>query len=329
MSLGNLVSVYMTVYNGEKFLFEAINSILNQTYKNFNFIIVNDGSTDSSEAIIKSFTDSRIQYISNSSNKGIVYSRNRALKEIKTKYTAVLDCDDISEPTRLEKQLHFMESNPEVAVCGTWAVMIDEKSTVFGHKIMPVANKDFVNIEMLFRNQFVHSSTFFRTKIALESGGYQLGCEDFWLFSKISLNHKMANLPEFLTQYRIHSSNISETNKVQINQNELDVVKMLYSRFNIDEKYLNIPLSIIKNDFSLIDNSLVYGFFTTMIDTNNQNLFYEKSYFNSIMFQYWYEIILNNKIKTGIFRFYLKSKKEKINFRSKQIKKIFKHKFGL
>ena len=327
MSLGNLVSVYMTVYNGEKFLFEAINSILNQTYKNFNFIIVNDGSTDSSEAIIKSFTDSRIQYISNGSNKGIVYSRNRALKEIKTKYTAVLDCDDISEPKRLEKQVHFMESNPEVAVCGTWALMIDENSTVFGHKIMPVANKDFVNIEMLFRNQFVHSSTFFRTKIALDSGGYQLGCEDFWLFSKISLNHKMANLPEFLTQYRIHNSNISETNKIQINQNELDVVKMLYSQFNIDEKYLNIPLSIIKNDFSLIDNSLVYGFFTTMIDTNNQNLFYDKTYFNSIMFQYWYEIILNNKIKTGVFRFYLKSKKEKINFRSKQIKKIFKLKF--
>jgi len=328
MNTNYLVTVYMTVFNGEKFLRESIESILNQTYSNFNLLIINDGSTDGSEAIIKSFTDPRIQYFANETNKGIVYSRNKALKEIKTKYTAVLDCDDISLPTRLEKQIHFMESNPDVTVCGTWALMIDEKSTVFGHQIMPVTNKDFVNIEMLFRNQFVHSSTLFRTKIALESGGYQLGCEDFWLYSKISLRYKMANLPEFLTKYRIHNSNISSTNKIQINQNELDVLKMLYSRFNLAEKYLNIPISIIKNDLSLIDNSIVYDFFTTLIDTNNKKLYYEKSSFNSVMFQYWYDILLANKIRKGIFRFYLKSKKEKINFKSKQIKKIFKMKLG-
>ena len=108
----------MPVYNGEKYLQEAIESILNQTFKDFEFIIINDGSTDKTLEIIKSFTDPRIKLITQE-NRGIIYSLNKGITESRGKYIARMDADDISLPERLEKEYRFLEQNPNYGIVGT------------------------------------------------------------------------------------------------------------------------------------------------------------------------------------------------------------------
>jgi len=113
------VTVLMPVYNGEKYLNEAIDSILGQTFKDFKFLIINDGSTDGTADILKSYKDSRIKVTNNEKNIGLTKSLNKGLKMAKSEYIARMDADDISLPTRLQKQVEFMDSHPKVGVCGT------------------------------------------------------------------------------------------------------------------------------------------------------------------------------------------------------------------
>ena len=114
-----MVSVVMPVYNGSKYLKEAIDSILNQTFTNFELIIINDGSTDNSEDIIFSYQDRRIYYLKNEHNKGICITLNRGLDNARGKYIARMDCDDISMPQRLAKQVNYLERHRDVGALGT------------------------------------------------------------------------------------------------------------------------------------------------------------------------------------------------------------------
>ena len=114
------VTVLMPVYNGEKYLKEAITSILLQTFDDFEFLIINDGSSDASVDIIQSFRDPRIRLVHNDTNIGLIATLNKGLKLAHGKYVARMDQDDISLPRRLEKQTYFMDNNPDVGVCGTW-----------------------------------------------------------------------------------------------------------------------------------------------------------------------------------------------------------------
>jgi glycosyltransferase involved in cell wall biosynthesis len=120
------VSVVMSVYNGEKYLCEAIDSILNQTFENFEFLIVNDGSTDRTLEILQSYRDPRIKVINNERNIGLTASLNKGLKIAKGEYVARMDADDVSFPHRLEQQKAFLDRNPRVAMVGSWAEVIDE-----------------------------------------------------------------------------------------------------------------------------------------------------------------------------------------------------------
>ena len=120
MNSNPFVSVVMSVYNGGEFLKDAINSILSQSYKNFEFIIINDGSSDNFSEILELYDDERIKVLNNQENKGLVYSLNRGLLESIGKYIVRMDADDISLPNRIEKQVEFMQREPEVGVCGSY-----------------------------------------------------------------------------------------------------------------------------------------------------------------------------------------------------------------
>ncbi len=135
MSENPKVSVIMSVYNGDKYLREAIESILNQTFTDFEFIIVNDGSTDNSLEIIESYDDERIKTINNKKNIGLTKSLNKALKFAKGKYIARQDADDVSLPNRFEKQVEYLDSHPEVALVGTSVYLIDENGKIIGKRI--------------------------------------------------------------------------------------------------------------------------------------------------------------------------------------------------
>ncbi|TXJ00169.1 MAG: glycosyltransferase family 2 protein [Neisseriales bacterium] len=130
-----IISVVMPVYNAEKYITEAVESILNQTYSDFEFIIIDDCSTDSSYQILQKYAekDKRIRIFRNDTNRKQAYTKNFAIKLAKGKFIAFMDADDISLPARFTKQVTFMESHPDIGVCGTWIkVFIDDI-----HKVIP------------------------------------------------------------------------------------------------------------------------------------------------------------------------------------------------
>src|SRR3989338_10709157 len=134
------ISVIMSVYNGMPYLPEAVKSILNQTYKNFEFIIIDDASTDQSTKYLRFLKDKRIKLIKNSKNLGLAASLNKALKFAKGEYIARMDADDISLPKRFEKQVKFFKKHPSVDICGTWVNLIDDVGKIIGEKKYPISD---------------------------------------------------------------------------------------------------------------------------------------------------------------------------------------------
>ena len=159
------VTVFMTVYNGEKFLDECIKSILNQTLQDFEFIIVNDGSTDGSQGILNKYAgkDSRIKIIQNRQNFGVPKSLNKAIRAAKGEYLARMDADDIALPQRLEKQVDFLEKHREFFLIGCGAVYLDEKG--FETKVeIPICNENKLIKNIAVRNQVPGSTVVFRNE---------------------------------------------------------------------------------------------------------------------------------------------------------------------
>lgn len=213
MNATPLISVLLPVYNAEKYIKDSVNSILKQDYINFELIILNDGSTDNSLAIINSVSDSRISVFSHA-NIGLAATLNKGIELAKGKYIARQDNDDISLPQRLSKQVEFLEKHPEVALVGTWCEIINENGNPNGkfhkHPINNIALKFF----LLFDNPFVHSSVMFRKDAIVSVGSYNTDTsffEDYNLWSRVARLYKIANIPEILLKYREVASGMSQT----------------------------------------------------------------------------------------------------------------------
>src|SRR6266498_4162605 len=154
-----LVTVLMSVYNGERYLSEAIDSIINQTFADFEFVIINDGSTDSSREIINAYRDPRIRLVDNSQNIGLPKSLNLGLALARGEYVARQDADDISHPTRFEKQVEYLDDHGEVVVLGTRVWNMDESGRIYHSPLWDHSCTD-VGIRWLcmFESPFTHSS---------------------------------------------------------------------------------------------------------------------------------------------------------------------------
>jgi len=210
--------VVMSVYNGEKYLKSAVESILNQSFKDFEFIIVDDGSTDESLNILKSFQshDSRIKIISRE-NKGLVFSLNEGINLAQGEYIARMDADDISKISRLEKQFKYMKEN-SLVICGTWAEGIDEVGNKIKDMNYPPSEKK-IKIFSLLHNPFIHPSVMFRKDIFEKVGGYRKffkHIEDYELWTRIVFKYKTGNIPEALLEYRFHGSQITQKRNLQM-----------------------------------------------------------------------------------------------------------------
>lgn len=207
------VTVFMPVYNGAKYLRPAIDSILDQTYKNFELLIIDDGSTDASAEIVASYPDKRIRLIRNEKNLGLVASRNRGLAESRGEYIAVLDCDDVARPTRLEKQAAFLDAHADYGLIGGWAEQIDASGKPNGVVWENSLPPELIPSAMLFGNHFTHSTVMIR-KSALPAEGYRLPlAEDYDLWIRMAKNWQLWNLPEILVGYRSHDEGISKRRK--------------------------------------------------------------------------------------------------------------------
>ena len=206
------ISVVMPAYNSEKYISEAIESILNQTYKNFEFIITNDGSTDKTLSIIKKYAkqDKRIKIINNEKNLGISPSLNNGVKASKGKYIAIMNHDDISLTTRFEEQIKHMEKHPEIGILGTFIETFDERGNVFIRKY-PVKDSK-IRKKIFFYSPLSHPSTIIRKEVFSEVGFYKeraSPCEDVELYFRVGERYKLENLPKILLRYRIHKSTVT------------------------------------------------------------------------------------------------------------------------
>lgn len=197
-----MVSVIMPVYNGSKHLRAAIESILNQSYGNFEFLIVDDGSKDESVSIIKEYTDERIQLIVHEKNMGLLRTLNSTFEIAKGKYIARMDQDDISVSARLNRQVQFMESNEEVGLCGSWIQVFGLGNYI--HKY--ATGYDEIKAALLFENAFAHPSVmirkelFFRENLRYEKEFLHIDDYDLWV--RAAKRFPVDNLPEVLVHYR-------------------------------------------------------------------------------------------------------------------------------
>lgn len=205
-----LVTIAMPVYNAERYIKKAIDSILQQTYTNWELVMVNDGSIDHTEEKILSYSDPRIRYFKNDVNSGIVKTRNRCLELARGKYIAVLDNDDIALPKRLKMQVGFLEANNDYGVCGSYWEIIDNNDKLLAKVEIPSTDSE-IKTYQLFNNCFCASTVMMRAELVKEAK-YQDGSdmlEDFNLYHRLYHLTKFASLPHFLTQYRTHGKNES------------------------------------------------------------------------------------------------------------------------
>jgi len=205
-----LVSVIIPVYNAEKYLQLAIDSILHQTYSNFELILVNDCSTDKSKEICLANKDQRIIFVENEKNLGIALTRNMGFSHAKGKYIAILDNDDIALPNRLEEQVNFLEQNPDFGMCGTFYSLIDSDNKVLFKVELPTDPTDIRTI-LLFQNCFNHSTALYRYELGKEFQ-YQKkydAISEYEIWLKMASKTKLANLPKYCGMYRIHGKNFS------------------------------------------------------------------------------------------------------------------------
>ena len=284
----------MPTYNTPvSFLQEATESILNQTFRDFEFIIIDDGSTNESVAYLLGLTDPRIRLIRNESNLGITRSLNIGFQSARGKYVARMDSDDVALPARLEKQFLFMEAHPDVIACGTRTVAYGKPPYV--RKVPPESREDY-RIRALFANPGpAHATAFFdRNKLVQHHISYDeklIYAQDYGMWTSIIQYGQVVKLPEVLLYHRSHPDQISKSHrKKQIECDKITQEKLLrallgeVSKEDIDLHYL-FSTGYYRN---LKFEKTVLDWYRRLIDANNRKGIYDKKRFK----RYIYRVII-------------------------------------
>lgn len=202
------VSVIMPVYNGALYVRQAVESILAQTFADFEFLIIDDGSTDDTIDCITNYADKRIRLIRNETNIGLTRSLNRALRTARGRFVARQDADDMSEPHRLERQAEFMDLEPDCLVVGSYFTRIDHASEYVGQSQPPIEHDDILTC-LVAGNAFAHGAVMFRR---LVDQGYDENlpyAQDYEMWVRLARIGRLANMPEFLYKCRDHVERVS------------------------------------------------------------------------------------------------------------------------
>ncbi|MBD3282362.1 MAG: glycosyltransferase, partial [Candidatus Portnoybacteria bacterium] len=266
------VSIIMSVYNGERYLRDAIESILNQSFKDFEFIIINDGSRDSSKKIVQSYKDPRIVFIENKKNIGLTKSLNKGIKLARGEYVARMDADDISAYNRIEKQVNFLDKNKDYCLVGTTFYYIDENNKVIFKKIVPLTNKE-IKKGLVKKNCFAHGSVMIRKKILEKVKGYREEIkysQDYDLFIRIAKKCKVRNLKDVLYKWRMHKESIS----MRKHKAQKDYVKLINKKKPLEESEKEESKKEIES--RMANNYKKYGleFLRKAIKESDKNKYY-------------------------------------------------------
>ncbi len=236
------ISVILPVYNSAAWVAATIDSILGQTFRDFELIVINDGSTDNSEAVIRSFSDDRIRYLSQP-NRGLVATLNRGIAEARGQYLARIDADDICLPERFAKQAAWLDARPETAVVGCFVTFINEQGTETGNWAGDRRHHTAAQIRraLPFLNCMTHPSIMARTMVMREYGynPLQQHIEDYDLWLRMQANGVvMEKIPEVLLQYRVHGASVTSLNLKNKN--------VFYKNFRCKRRFLQARLAAWK-----------------------------------------------------------------------------------
>ena len=212
------LTVLMSVYNGEAYLAAAIESILRQTFTDFDFLIIDDASTDKSSIILEKFAkqDTRIKILTNQQNYGLAYSLRRGVEAAKTPWIARMDADDLAICDRLTKQMNYIKEHPEIDIIGSYALDINDNGEVLGTRKVPLDHENIYRL--IWTNPLIHPTVLFRRSAIIKIGSYycktrQRIPEDYHLwFRACAAGLQFANLPEPLIYYRFSQENFVRNN---------------------------------------------------------------------------------------------------------------------
>ena len=288
------VTVLMAVYNGDKYLCESVDSILGQTYTDFEFIIINDGSTDNTLGRLESYSDPRITVFSQK-NQGLTKSLNTGIARSRGDYIARMDADDISLPERLEKQVALMDNEPDVGVCGTWVETIGELGgNVWRHPI----DNDIIKSRLLFHSALVHPSVMMRRKF-LEKNGLHYNedihqSQDYDLWVRCAQFFSLRNLPEVLMNYRLHSGQIGKRHAENqsemaslIQKNQLGKLRLSPDPFEflIHKRLCRFDFEVSREFVKTSEKWLL-----KLRDANIREQYFPLSTFEYVLSEFWFSV---------------------------------------
>ncbi len=263
------ITVLMSIYNGEKNLYRSIDSILNQTFTDFEFLIIDDGSTDRTLEILQNYNDPRIKVIANEKNIGLTKSLNKGIKIAKGKYIARQDSGDISCSERLAKQYYFLENNKEYGLVGSWTEVIDGNNNHIQYWKQE-SEPELIFYILSFRNCLTHTSVMFDREFVGEIGGYNEKYErsqDYELWYRISRKKKIYVIQEYLVKWRMVGEGVSIKCK---SEQDYYAKKVPLKNLRISESLLEYLLDINKGRSFLERTKLLKELYKFHINIQNE-----------------------------------------------------------
>tara|TARA_R110000787_G_scaffold184181_4_gene296051 strand:+ start:1593 stop:2630 length:1038 start_codon:yes stop_codon:yes gene_type:complete len=318
------ISVVMPVFNCQDYIRESVDSILNQTFTKFEFLIIDDCSTDNTVKIIEEYSDPRIKILKNIKNSGISRSLNHGISLAKGKYIARMDGDDVSLPNRFDKQLEFLENNSEVILCGSGFRVIGKNSETYFSE-----EHEDIKLALLKRNCIAHPSVMMRKSslLKLETiyNSSMEPAEDYDLWVRLLPIGKLYNLNEVLLNYRVHDLQVSEKNRTrqlsQAFEAKFKLLEYLECTFDSEEKHLfgrmiqnvkNINFKELKNSLTLknkliksnsntfFNQNLFTEYLSSLENENFKNYFIRRKQFSPVVVIQFYSIVYKSNFDLSI-----------------------------
>ena len=307
------VTVLMPAYNAAAFLPAAVESILQQSFTDFEFLIIDDGSTDESVAVIETFRDKRIRLVRNDINLGLTASLNRGLELARGAYVARMDADDISLPDRLQRQVAFMDANAEVAVCGSWLEAFDGRLKILWSP--PLADEE-IKANLFFESVIYHPTVMMRqpafSDLPIRYDGDYPHAEDYELWCRLSRFRRFANIGAVLLQYRLHEQSVgrreADTQSVSAGMVRRRVLGELGIEPSDAELELHFAVSTwrIEADRRFLEQT--HNWLLKLLRANQERGMVSQQALEKVLAARWYQIcFLATPLGTFAYRFFYQS----------------------
>lgn len=291
------ITVFIPVYNRQQYIAKTIESVLQQSFKNFQLLLIDDGSTDNSLEIMRSFTDKRITIIENGENLGIPKTRNIGLQYAQGEYLAILDSDDLMLKHRLKRQKKFLDKNLDYVGVGSWSRYIDHKDNVIRWLVMRPISHNKIKASLLFHCA-IHNRTFMARTHLLKQFAYKndyTRCQDYELLYRLSKKHKLHNLPEILVQGRKHDDQITKST-IDIGDNlKKQIASMMLDDLGIsyDQNDLTNHIRLVRGNGDEIAMDYIDWceiWFDKITEANANKNIYDADSLNQVIAKLWMKI---------------------------------------